>query len=424
MVAMKTRRVGMKRQRSGWLVAFAVVLILATTAILSAQAQTFTVLHTFTNSPDGAIPSAIIRGAEGKFYGTTESGGDDNSDGTIFEVDKNGHETVLYRFTGGSDGALPLAAPFRDHAGNLYGTTEGNGLSESPSTVYKLNTSGQLTVLYTFTGEGDGCCADSPVVLDKEGNLYGTTPFAGTDCPYSATKGVGCGVVFEVRKSGEFSVLRTFTGPDGVQPEGGLVADAQGNLYGSTTRGGVLKCDMVGCGAIFKLDTSKKFTALYRFKGKADGSTPLAVIQDSAGNIYGWAASAGDLKCDFGGCGTIFEVDASGKFKVLYTFTQEDYRDKNSGADLAHLVRDKMGNLYGAAQFDGAHNTGFLYEVNSKGRFTDLFDFQGEHEGSDGFNPGGLLLDPSGNFYGTMQLGGDYNCGGPVGCGTVFEVKP
>jgi len=404
----------------------AIVLMVAAVSAPAAQAQTFTVLHDFTNAPDGATPnSAPILDAAGNLYGTTEGGGDSSclGCGTIFEIDKNGNETVLYRFTGGSDGALPLARPIRDAAGNFYGTTEGNGFTASPSTVYKLDKSGQLTVLYTFTGRDDGCCADSPLVSDSEGNLYGTTPYAGAG---NCNNDLGCGVVFRVDTSGRFSVVHTFTGPDGQYPQGGLVIDA-GNLYGSTWWGGDLNClPPTGCGTVFKLDAGGKFTVLYRFKGGADGRTPLGLIQDSVGNLYGIASGDGDLKCDppFGGCGTIFRVDTNGKFSVLYTFTQKDYPLHNAGFFVPHLVRDTKGNLYGANQLDGAHNSGYLFELSSKGKFTNLFNFPEAAPTQNGFYPVGFVLNPGRGIYGAMQLGGDPNNSGDTCCGTLFEITP
>ena len=420
---------------AGTTLSLAVILVLAAVTTPSAQAQTFTVLHAFTDAPDGNLPNAIIRDAKGNIYGTTAAGGilgcanDGQAEcGTIFEVDTHGNETVLYRFTGFSDGSGPVAAPVQDAAGNLYGTTEGNGATNSPSTVFKLDKSGQLTVLHTFdTGFANGGSADSPLVLDKEGNLYGTAPLGGDD--QCGSNGNGCGIVFKVDTKGKFSVIHTFTGPfngDGWQPEGGLVIDHAGNLYGSTYLGGDRNCGFaLGCGVVFKVDTSGKYTLLHRFTRLAEGRYPLGLIQDSAGNLYGWAASAGDLKCDFDGCGTIFEVVTSGKFKVLYTFTQKNYRYRNSGFDVPHLVRDKKGNLYGANQLDGAHNAGYLFELNTKGKFTDLYDFPGADTNDNGFDPQGFVLDQAGNFYGTMAGGGDIDCNiGEHGCGTVFKLTP
>jgi len=407
---------------------FAVMLASATVSTPLARAQTLTLLHTFVPLPDGEFPSAMIQDAAGNFYGTAVAGGSECESfggcGTVFKVAKNGKYSTLYSFAGGNDGARPLAALILDAAGNLYGTTQGNGYISAASTVFKLDPSGTETVLHIFNQSTGGGNSDAPLVLDKQGNLYGTTPIDGdTNC---GRNDIGCGVVFKVDTKGNFNVIHTFSGPDGEQPEGGLVIDAAGNLYGSTWWGGHLNCKSdapFGCGAIFKLDASGKFTTLYRFKGVADGRTPLGVTQDSAGNLYGIATEGGDLSCNAPyGCGTIFEVDARGKFKVLYTFSPTTTR---TPVYASTLLRDKNGNLYGAKQFDGAHNAGFLFRLSPSGKFTDLVDFP-DGGGPDGSDPIGFALSGK-NFYISMDSGGDYDkCPlvGQFGCGTLLKVAP
>src|SRR5271157_3024211 len=227
--------------------ALAIMLVAAVLATRSAQAQTYTysVLYTFTGSPDGAYPIAgyLVRDAQGNLYGTTWLGGvpcnqTGGGCGTVFKVDTTGEETVLYSFTGtGGDGAEPLelGGPnlVRDAQGNLYGTTRSGGdlayYGIGAGTVFKVDTSGKETVLYGFTGTGgDGATPYAGLVLDAQGNLYGTTS-AGGDlaCEIPA----GCGTVFKLDTSGKETVLYTFTGGDGAEPEAGLVLDAQGNLY-------------------------------------------------------------------------------------------------------------------------------------------------------------------------------------------------
>jgi len=424
----------MKAQVSPGLVALAVMLMPATTAMptqaqtftVSAQTRTYTLLHTFTNVPDGAEPlDALIRDADGTLYGTTAGGGILCSSnppatcGAVFEVDSDGDETVLYRFKGGEDGAGPLAGLVRDASGNLYGTTEGNGVINAVSTVFKVDSSGHETVLHIFNNFTGGGSADAAPVLDAAGNLYGTTPVGGdVNCGFN---GNGCGVVYKVDSAGKFSVVHTFTSiSDGFQPEGDLVLDQNGNLYGTTEWGD--SCPLVpqrGCGTVFRLSKNGKYTVLHRFSGKADGAIPpTGLTLGTDGNLYGVTNNGGDLKCNAPyGCGTIFELGVDGKLTVRFTFTPNIIR---TASFLTRPVRDSKGNLYGDKWFDGAHNNGFVYKVDPSGKFTDLYDFPPAGTTQDGDFPQGLVMDAAGNFYSTMAEGGDPNQ--PVG--TVFKLAP
>lgn len=392
---------------------------------LSAQAQTYTVLHTFTNVPDGTNPNPLIRGAQGMMYGTTQGGGIPcslGSCGTVYKIDSSGNETVIYKFQGGTDGAQPVAALIQDAAGNLYGNTQGNGEIPADSTVFKIDPSGNETVLYDFSVGGHGCCQDSPLAMDKAGNLYGMSPFGGdTNC---GTDELGCGLLYKLTQTGVNTVIHVFKGADGIDPEGGLVADIDGSLYGTTVAGGILSCSSPeegryhpnkGCGTIYKLDRSGKFTVLHRFTGKGDGSAPLGLIQDPQGNLYGIAAYGGNTICieDNAGCGTIFKVDTQGNFSVLYRFTvaisQPDFDNL--------LLRDSEGNLYGSNGIGGANNTGFIFKVTPGAEFSIVDSFPSDVNIDYGIFPQGVVMDPSGNFYGTMLFDG------AAGYGTVFKVS-
>jgi uncharacterized repeat protein (TIGR03803 family) len=191
-----------------------------------------TVLYSFTGGADGASPYAgVIRDSAGNLYGTTVEGGAPggcygSGCGVVFKVDPAGHETVLHRFTGGSDGGLPQAGVIRDSAGNLYGTTSSFGTGGA---VYKLDPTGHATVLYSFTG-ADGSQPYAGVIRDSAGNLYGTTYFGGA---------AGLGVVYELDTAGHEAVLHSFTGgADGGKPLAGLFRGPAGNLFGTTSSGG------------------------------------------------------------------------------------------------------------------------------------------------------------------------------------------
>ncbi len=188
-----------------------------------------TVLYNFMGTADGAGPNgALIRDSAGNLYGTTNGGG--SGAGVVFKLDTSGNETVLYSFTGGADGGYPLSGVIRDLAGNLYGTTQVGGTSGS-GVVFKIDTFDNETVLYSFTGGADGSVPAWVVLArDSAGNLYGTTAFGGAS---------GNGVVFKIDTSGNETVLHSFAGgTDGNTPYAGVVLGPNGNLYGTTPFGG------------------------------------------------------------------------------------------------------------------------------------------------------------------------------------------
>ena len=257
------------------------------------QTGIFTVLHTFSGGTDGASPYAgVIRDTAGNLYGTTYLGGGLNA-GTVFKLDKDGNETVLHAFTirgGGGGGYYPQAGLIQDAAGNLYGTTNVGGPAYW-GTVFKLNNRGKLSVLFSFTSGADGGASYAGLIRDAAGNLYGTTYVGGVS---------GWGTVFKLDKVGNETVLHSFAGgADGQYPHAGLLRDNAGNLYGTTLYGGTSNR-----GTIFKLDAGGNETVLYNFTGGADGSYPQAgLIRDSAGNLYGTTSYGG-----VSGAGTVFKL--------------------------------------------------------------------------------------------------------------------
>jgi len=267
--------------------------------------------------PDG---TPLVRDAAGNFYGTTYEGGNfscgvGDGCGVVFKLDPSGNETVLYSFVGGnSDGQYPLAGLTRDPEGNLYGTTIAGGGGHSGScspgcgVIFKVDSTGKETVLYAFTGGADGGSPFAALIHDKQGNLYGTTLGGGAS---------GDGAVFKLDSSGNESVLYSFQGgSDGESPFSPLVEDAQGNLYGTTSGGGPSSM-----GTVFKVDTSEHETVLYSFTGGTDGGYPLGgLVLDGKGNVYGATEHGGNAP-GFSGAGVVFRVDTAGKETVLYTFT-------------------------------------------------------------------------------------------------------
>jgi uncharacterized repeat protein (TIGR03803 family) len=282
----------------------------------------YTVLRTFTTgqlkngySPYGDYPQGVTLDDSGNIYGTTFNGGNDCLCGDVFALTASGKETVLHRFNAGSDGGSPTAAVTRDSSGNLYGTTGGGG-PNSAGTVYKLTASGNESILYRFTGKSDGGTPYAGLTRDSVGNLYGTTNFGGS---MGCTE--GCGTVFKIDAAGNYSVLYRFRGgTDGSQPEfSPVVRDPSGNLYGTTQYGGAGDCE---CGTIFKVSAAGKETILHTFTRGDDGATPFAgVIRDSAENLYGTTEQGGAFNQ-----GTVFKLDPSGNLIVLHAFDGSDGR--------------------------------------------------------------------------------------------------
>jgi uncharacterized repeat protein (TIGR03803 family) len=299
------------------------------------------------NVTQGAFPKeGLTLDKNGNLYGTALEG--TGGSGVVYELEPSGKEDVLYAFQGGNNEGpkVPYSGVLRDNAGNIYGTTETGG-QYNRGTVYKLATDGTLTVLYAFTGLADGNEPLGGLIMDKAGNIFGTTAYGGdANCKMD---GPGCGVVFKLDPSGTETVLHTFTGSDGAWPPGGgpLLRDSKGNMYGVTSGGGDLKCGYphLGCGVIFKLDTNANFSVLYTFVGNhtngKDGTTPcVPLAMDDAGNIFGATASGGSA-----GWGTIFELDPTNKLTVLHSLN-----GNSDGANpFAGLIRDKAGNLFGTA---------------------------------------------------------------------------
>jgi len=395
--------------------ALAVVFGLGGGATQPAQGQTYKekVLYRFKGGTDGKYPyGGLVRDAKENLYGTTYFGGASGA-GAVFKLDKTGKEKVLHSFTGGKDGGYPVAGVIMDAAGNLYGTTLQGG-AFGAGTVFKVDPSGHETVLYTFTGLYDGAFPYAGLILDAAGNLYGTTSSGGFP-PYT-------GLVFKLDTSGHETVLYYFMNRgDGDYPLAGVIMDANGILYGTTYYGGAS-----GAGTVFKLDTTGAETVLYSFTGGADGSNPVAGVSlDAEGNLYGTTEFGGSSpNCGPFGCGVVFKLTKKGKVTVLYTFAGAGGDGANPTAG---LVRDAKGNLYGTTEYGGggSNGAGMVFKVDKTGKETKLEVFTGGKDG--GFPYAGLIRDKAGNLYGTGQLGGNLaDCTSNIsnGCGVVFKITP
>ena len=388
---------GMRLGRISRAVVAGAVLVMGASAASWAQGPTYTknVIYSFTGGSDGADPLAgLVRDGVGNLYGTTYAGGDYGA-GTVFRLDTTGKESVLHSFSGGPDGGYPYAGLILDAAGNLYGTADAGG-AHNYGAVFKVPAGGTEGVLYSFTGTGgDGVNPLAGLVRDGAGTLYGTTASGGAS---------GLGTVFKLSAGGAETVLHSFRGgADGEYPEAGLVQDGVSNLYGTTYAGGAS-----GFGTVFKIDATGNDTVLYSFRGGADGEYPAAgLVQDAAGNLYGTTNSGGAS-----GDGIVFKISPAGKETVLHSFKG----GKDGEYPYASVIRGAAGNLYGTTYAGGASGWGTVFEINPTGKETVLYSFAGA---ADGASPeGGLVQDAAGHLYGTTKYGGAF------GAGTVFKLSP
>jgi uncharacterized repeat protein (TIGR03803 family) len=362
--------------------------------LASSWAQTtLTTLHTF-GGADGAFSYApVARDRAGNLYGTTAGGGAFNA-GAVYKVDTSGNETVLYSFTGGKDGGNPRSGLLLDTAHNLYGITAGGGVGLGQGVIFKLTPDGREIVLHALA-VSDGLGSASGLIRDPSGNLYGTTELGGAH---------NQGVVFKVDVHGTYSILHSFgqlNVNDGSQPFAGVVRDAAGNLYGTTFAGGSF-----GAGCVFKIDASGHESVLYSFAGGSDGSYPSSTpILDLAGNLYGTT--------DVGGAyhlGTIFKLDTGGGETILHSFGATG----DGKSPFVGLIADSQGNFYGVTDGGGAFSHGSVFKLDNSGNESILYSFTGK---GDGARPeAALRLDSAGNLYGTTLDQGTYRQG------TVFEL--
>jgi uncharacterized repeat protein (TIGR03803 family) len=378
---------------------------------LSEQAlsQTYKVIHNFTVS-DGATPYAgPTLDRLGNVYGTTYLGGS-SGNGSVYKLSRRGSSWVfrsLYSFTAGSDGSGPGFGSLAFNSGSLFGTTEGGGNFGTAFEVWRANPGSGLpdawkeSVVHSFGSGKDGAQPLNGVVFDAAGNFYGTTSLNGA---------YGNGAVYEVRRSGKKWIESVIYSFKDANPVAGVTLDAHGNLYGTTSFGGP-----AGDGVVFKLSRSGsgwKETVLYSFQGGNDGQHPVGgLVLGKAGNMYGSTFQGGA-----NGGGTVYELSRSGKgwkLTTLYSFSGGFAGPYNK------LTFDAKGNIYGATNGDGAHGFGSVFKLTrttSGWKFTDLYDFT---NGSDGGSPyGSVAVDAQGNIFGTAAVGGSDNQG------VVFQIMP
>ncbi len=365
----------------------------------------YKILHRFTGGSDGAYPNALTLGADGNLYGST-LGLTFDSD-TLFKLDKTGNFTLLYTFRNGKAlGASDPSSVTRDTAGNLYGTTSFGG-TEGTGTIFKLDTSNHLTVLYSFLNGNDGGNPRGGVTLDPAGNLYGTTTSGGSS---------NCGVLYRLDTQGHETTLHSFgANGDGCYPAAAVIFDGAGNIYGTT----VGSKNTFDAGVIYKVDTNGKETVLYAFTGGADGGYPYSgVTLDAQGDLYGTTAYGGSS-----GSGVVYRLSPSGQETVLDNLPAPAAQPPAIAA--AAVALGANGNLFSTSETGGTAELGFVFELTPAGQQTTLFNFPASSTAR-GSNPSsGVVLGKSGSLFGTTTRGGPTAPGrldNP--CGVVYELTP
>jgi uncharacterized repeat protein (TIGR03803 family) len=468
---------------------------------------TLTTLHSFAGGSDGGYPLApLLQESDGALYGTTEDPGFLNAPGgygTVFRITTNGVLTTLYAFSADINGADPTTSLARGIDGSLYGTTSSGSAepASNPSsggTVFRITTNGTLTTLYDFSGSGSaGASPSGSLLLASDGSFYGTTA-AGGPGGFSAISG-NYGTVFRITTNGVMTMLYSFTGyTNGAAPSGGLTLGADGNLYGTTSGGGLTSAQspvpQYGYGTFFALlathppiltaqpqgQTGSSGQTLtltvgatsniplgyqWQFNGtnipgagnptlilpnvnagqsggyqvvvtNLGGSVTSAmatvtvqpapawgyslvhafgvgggpfnslagVVQGPDGNLYGTSANGGAY-----GWGTLFRVSPGAGLTLLYSFTG----GADGGAPKAALTTGADGNLYGTAYGGGSNGLGTVFRFTTNGMLTPLYSFTGGEDG--GYPQAGLVQAADGDFYGTTS-------GVGLNEGTVFRI--
>jgi len=404
------------------------LVVLASSSFVYGQA--FEVVHTFQGEAfqDGAQSLGLALDPSGNIFGTASSGGRLGG-GTIYRLSRDGRYVTLHNFAGGAhDGFFPNGGIILDK-GNLIGTTIAGGpgpCGGGCGTVFRLNPAGEFSLVYTFLNGPDGGVPSGSVASDVEGNVYGETQVGGDVAGKCFSVG-GCGTIFRIdARTGKVSTIHRFDWSDGTLPFAGLVFDSKGNLYGITEEGGANACKSgiapaPGCGTLFKVEPTGKFSLLHVFK-QTDGEFPIFLTIDASDNLYGTT-----LKGGASGLGEVFKFDNQGNFGVIHSFSGSD-------GEAPGGVVTSNGKVFGSAGAGGdltlcsgtPQGCGVTFEMDADGgNFQLLHTFQ---DSADGAYPYIFLaVDSAGRLYGTTTaagtIGNNQVCGG-LGCGTLYVLRP
>jgi uncharacterized repeat protein (TIGR03803 family) len=382
--------------------------------LASAQTATLTVFADLANLPNqdkgrSSTNFGVIRASDGNFYGTTTFGGSANF-GTIFKLTPAGTLTTLVNFTG-PNGTYPIGELIQASDGNLYGTTNGGGgdanglpFATQYGTVFKVSLDGTLTTLFVFT-------YDAVLVQGTDGNLYGTTLNGGTDSSQGATDFNG--TIFKMSLTGTLLMSVTVHGKAEPQmPRAPLIQGSDGNFYGTSYKGGDLA---YSGGTVFRCTPGGLVTVLHGFTDPEGDGPEGGVVQGTDGNIYGTTERGGSANL-----GAVYRVTPAGEFTVLHQFTGS--QSAGDGAQpFGEMILAHDGNFYGTTSEGGAGGLGTIFKLTATGVYTTVYSFPNtgmSGAGTTGYQPRGTLLGGSdGNFYGTTP-GGNAS-----GVGTVFRLN-
>ncbi len=396
-------------------------ILLCAAVAMCLRAQVLTTLASFSGK-DGAWPAnALVQATDGNFYGTTNFAGAHRT-GTIFRMNPHGQLTTLYNFCSQANCAdgFSVSAPLvQGNDGDLYGTTASGGYQNSSvcangcGTIFEITLSGVETTLYTFCTAGPPCTDGLlPVGLVQaaDGDLYGATVFGGA--PSDCEK--GCGTVFKITLDGTFTTLHTFNAAEGDGPGAALIQTANGDFYGTTSQGGT---GTFSSGSVFRMTPGGEVTPLYTFchqNNCADGQSPYgSLVQAADGNFYGTTGYGGAY-----GVGTVFRITPSGSLTTLYSFCAGGQPCADGFEPIAGLVQAAKGDFYGTTPYGGASNSGTIFKIAPSGTLTTVYSFCSLANCADGSDLlGGLIQATNGELYGNAKMGGTINAG------TVFSLR-
>lgn len=391
------------------------------------------ILYDFPASGQGAHPGGnLAYDRAGSLYATTSDGGATCGQfvcGTIVKFsDQGGRYTssVVYRFHNNGDGYSANSGLIVDATGTIYGTSsccyygqKGGGV------LFKLTPARkgyEFKTLFAFSGAGP--YPNGGLIVDRTGTFFATAYQGGAS---------GFGAVFELKPAGsgyvEITLYSFSGGADGANPAVGLTAGASGELYGTTAFGGQQTCNQgAGCGVVYELTPEAvgyKESVLYAFGGDADGNEPFAaVVRDAKGNLFGTTQFGGGAPSCPDGCGTVYELKRSSSSyteSVLYNFSGTGYNPTEP------VIVNRAGAIYGTTQQGGSANNGTVFKLTPSGSGyveSDAYLFQGPPR--DGEYPNALTIGKKGRLFGTTIFGGSgpaSQCGNDLGCGVVFELR-
>jgi uncharacterized repeat protein (TIGR03803 family) len=314
-----------------------------------------------------------------------------------------------------SNGYMPGSATLIQATdGNLYGTTTGGG-AYGAGTVFEVTSNGEVTTLYSFCAQSgcpDGKNPNAGLIQASDGDFYGTASQGGSS---------NDGTVFRITPEGTLTTLHSFVGTDGANPNAALIEVSNGTFYGTTSNGGANNACPTGpgCGTVFEITATGKLTTLHSFVGTDGRLVDAPLVEAADGDFYGTTAEGGANDCSpYPGCGTVFKMNPAGGLITLYTFHSAD-----GWFPAGALVQVTNGSFYGTTNWGGATNLGTIFEITPGGKLTTLHSF----DLTDGSMPGiGMAQASDGNLYGTTTSGGPTAVYGTFNAanGTIFEITP